>query len=345
MPTVPISVSLCLACSGSLPPRIEEDNVFHTSCCSKPICPTCIAANPRLKRYNPCLLCLAGVTAVNSGAPSNSRGGVALRSNVDGSVRDEDIFVVQDEDEDSDLETEDGLPPSVAETVSRDSQGRGGCDAVAPNPLPPTQPADHPLQDVRSMPSKYFIRPHDTLLGISLKFGIDGRVLCRLNNLPASTLRTTPHLLHTRSFLVLPASVVSPPLTPAQQSLDEERRARLAVERAETRFQSMTKEADRDVAKAYVALAGLPDEEATAGDSKEYETEKALRKRRPYADAGLGGSSLEERAVDQFFDDEEWETRERAEGRNMTIPSFPYLDRTADKLPAEEQKTWWRWRN
>ncbi len=99
---------------------------------------------------------------------------MALRSNVDGSVRDEDIFVVQDEDEDSDLETEDGLPPSVAETVSRDSQRRdGGRDAVAPNPLPSLQSADRPLQDVRSMSSKYFIRPHDTLLGISLKFGID----------------------------------------------------------------------------------------------------------------------------------------------------------------------------
>ncbi len=138
---------------------------------------------------------------------------------------------------------------------------------------------------------------------------------------------------------------MSLPITPDQQALDEERRARLAVERAETRFQSMTKETDRDVAQAYVAFAGLPDEEAMSGDSKDYEKEKALRKRKPYADAGLGGSSLEERAVDQFFDDEEWEARERAEGRNVTILSFPYLERTADRLPAEEQKPWWRWRS
>ena len=77
------------------------------------------------------------------------------------------------------------------------------------------------------------------------------RILCRLNNLPPSTLRMTPHLLHTRAFLILPPSVrAPPPLTPAEQALDEERKARLAVERAETRFQAMTKETDRDVAKA-----------------------------------------------------------------------------------------------
>ncbi|KAI0711891.1 hypothetical protein C8T65DRAFT_708031 [Cerioporus squamosus] len=334
MPVIPASPSLCLACSASIPPRTEDIKVFHTPCCSKPICPTCTAANPRLTRYNPCLLCLAGVGAVNSGSPSSIGGAVAARTNIDGSVRDEDIFVVEDEDEDSDLDTEDGLSPR-AETVGRDSQGQDSrSEAVEQNPLSTSRQADQPLQDGRSMPSKYFIRPDDTLVGISLKLGIDGRMLCRLNNLPASTLRTTPHLLHTRSFLVLPPSVAPPPLTPAQEAQDEERRTRLVVERAETRFRSMTKETDRDVAKAYML-----------GDAKEYDKGKGLRKRTPYGDSGVGGSSLEGRAVDHFFDDEQWEARERAEGRNVRIPSFPYFYRTTDKLPAEEQKSWWRWRS
>ena len=178
------------------------------------------------------------------------------------------------------------------------------------------------------------------------------RVLCRLNYLPVSTLRTTPHLLHTRAFLILPPSARTlPPLTPEEQALDEERRARLAIERAETRFQSMTKETDRDVAKAYVALAGLPD-----GDiMKEHEKETAngLRKRRVRtSEDGLGESRLEERAMDHYFDDGDWESRERAEGRKAALSPFPYFSqssassRALEKMPAQDgQKPWWRWRS
>ena len=186
------------------------------------------------------------------------------------------------------------------------------------------------------------------------------RILCRLNSLPPSTLRTTPHLLHTRAFLILPPSVrAPPPLTPAEQALDDKRRARLAVERAETRFQALTKETDRDVARAYVALAGLPGgaEEIEYGDIKEYEkgkdTDKGLRKRRGHSgeselDAvGEGSTGLEGRAMDQYFDDADWESHERAKGRRVTIPSFPLAgsSRVAEKMAAGEPKPWWRRRN
>ncbi|KAH9063868.1 hypothetical protein EDB87DRAFT_1541379, partial [Lactarius vividus] len=60
---------LCLACSSSLPPRLaaslgQSPELFFTRCCGRPICPSCLTANPRLARYNPCLLCLGGMGAV-----------------------------------------------------------------------------------------------------------------------------------------------------------------------------------------------------------------------------------------------------------------------------------------
>ena len=154
----------------------------------------------------------------------------------------------------------------------------------------------------------------------------------------------TPHLLHTRSFLILPPSARSPPLNPAEQTLDEERRARAAAGRAQARFQSMTKETDRDVAKAYIALAGITDDEPLAGDVKEYDKDQGLRKRKGYVpEARFGESSLGGRAVDQYFDDEEWEARERAAGRQVLIPSIPLSGRPANQT-AQVQKSWWRWR-
>ncbi|EIW57331.1 uncharacterized protein TRAVEDRAFT_105394, partial [Trametes versicolor FP-101664 SS1] len=95
---------LCLACSASLPPHKVDSKIYLTQCCARPICPHCLSTNPRLARYNPCLRCLAGVNAVKtrpSAASSSQRHGdnAATRTNIDGSVRDEDIFVVEDEDE------------------------------------------------------------------------------------------------------------------------------------------------------------------------------------------------------------------------------------------------------
>ncbi|KAI9061009.1 hypothetical protein FKP32DRAFT_1631530, partial [Trametes sanguinea] len=97
------SVALCLACSASLPSQRKHEKIFFTPCCSRPICPTCVASNPRLTRYNPCLRCLAGVNAVstNQTKPTSDHSSSA-RPNVDASLRDEDIFVVEDSESSDD---------------------------------------------------------------------------------------------------------------------------------------------------------------------------------------------------------------------------------------------------
>src|SRR6202042_2257232 len=97
--------TLCLACSSSLPPS-KSSQIFTTNCCNRPICPACLSSNPRLARYDPCLACLGGVGAIFAG---NSKGKQisGQNINVDGAVRDEDTFVLgDDEDESGDEQNE-----------------------------------------------------------------------------------------------------------------------------------------------------------------------------------------------------------------------------------------------
>ncbi|KAI9511848.1 hypothetical protein F5148DRAFT_1168202 [Russula earlei] len=214
---------LCLACSSSLPPRLwkrthegaqsgstspgSSSAVFLTRCCGRPICPSCLALNPRLARYDPCLACLGGVGAVSEKVRGQYQA-ASFNVNVDGAIRDEDVFVVGDEDEDESAEIHVGEstktpgatePPSeVAKHAQHDISG-GQARAS------PTTPGETP-EGNQGSPGRYYIQPDDTLLGISLRLGVEGRTLCKLNDLPPSTLRTTPHLLHTRTFLVLPQS-------------------------------------------------------------------------------------------------------------------------------------------
>jgi len=218
--------TLCLACSCSLPPgliashrassNIDDassssqsskflDRLFLTPCCSRPICPTCLSHNPRLARYNPCLACLGGVCAVGS-----SNAGQSSTRNIDAAVRDEDFFTVGDDEEDE----AELSPPSASDAHStsqpssyasdQPSELAGPTDSNAA-PGSPTH-SDEAAISANSVPMKYYIKSSDTLLGISLRFGVEGRALCKLDGLPPSTLTTTPRLVHTRSYLLLPPS-------------------------------------------------------------------------------------------------------------------------------------------
>ncbi|KAH9838399.1 uncharacterized protein C8Q71DRAFT_527835 [Rhodofomes roseus] len=401
------AISLCLACSSSLPPRkplasplspnfkpssgsSSGDEIFVTQCCQRPICPSCVRANPRLTRYNPCLHCLGGVGAVSARSrkfpAEGERKGTGAKVNVDGAVRDEDVFVLGDDedDEDSASTASDSPPPATPPPAYRDVAS----PLSAPTTLSPSQsilptfkssepthaepteslkpPQVDPSPSTNTGPQRYYIQPTDTLLGIALRFHIDARALCRLNNLPPSALRTTPHLLHTRTFLVLPAgargpgSSTAPPADDARSeggaavnrpsAADEARRAR---ERAESRFRVLTKEADYRVARAYVAVAGLGDSDA-ADAFREDEMKKVgavdgaadkLRKRHPSSstEGAAGGSGVEGRAVDRYLDDEEWEERQRREGRGIEIPAFPLFGGGAKSGDGSGKKTWWRW--
>lgn len=225
------------------------------------------------------------------------RGRQQVAINVDGAVRDEDVFVVGDEELDEQvLEMNDGEAVQIASTppnAQLTDVTRGD--------------SEKPPDGDQGSPGRYYIRPDDTLLGISLRLGINGRVLCKLNDLPPSTLNTTPYLLHTRTFLILPESH-SRHATNAPSAEDDTRQTRV---RAQIALQRVTKETDWGIVQAYVALAEDSDSEPDMTSLK-IEGEKSQSPRR--------GTTLEERAVDLYLDDDEWERREGRRARvNMNI--------------------------
>ncbi|KAF8532186.1 hypothetical protein JB92DRAFT_2689461 [Gautieria morchelliformis] len=294
-------VALCLACSSSPSPRAQLSPPFTTSCCIRPICERCLSRNPRLRGYNPCLACLAGVAVVGQSGALNGKPNVHVaRPGPSGQSENQErtIFVLGDsDDEEADTNTLDVPPPYM------------GAAEITPTPfIDETRVADSIDVEIAdgegSNPSKYCIQPGDSLRGIALRYGIDGRKICQINSLPFSTLSTTPHLLHTRRWLNLPPTG-RPMLPPDPKILEAHNR-----ERAEKRFQFVTKEIDWRVAKAYVALAEDEDDSTKTKESIQA-TIKAPEQR-----------TLEAKAVDQYLDDGEWETGQTGGPRLQGFPPF-----------------------
>lgn len=118
--------------------------------------------------------------------------------------------------------------------------------------------------------------------------------------------------------------------------------ARRARERAEKRLQTVTKEVDWRVAKAYVAVSDVVfDADALEKEAEDKKVES------PSSHDGTAGSSLEANAIDRYLNDDEWERREREAGRGVSIPRFPLFDITGNvgKKPAVNKLLWsgWKW--
>ncbi|EIN03756.1 hypothetical protein PUNSTDRAFT_56015 [Punctularia strigosozonata HHB-11173 SS5] len=266
--------------------------------------------------------------------------------NMDGAVRDSDLFVLGDEDDDDNAAL-DLIPPPYTENVSGDAnsdltanpwrepserwqlQDAGTSGPPSGSNVIKQSPSSPGPGNVSSDPSRYYLSPGDTLLGVALRFGVDGRELCRLNKLPPSTLSTTPHLLHTRRFITLPSSARTPPPLSeeerrAREAAAEEHRSRRLREQAEKRFQTLTKEVDWRVARAYVAIADDPEESRAHGlKGKEMGRGSTM----PGTADGLG-----DRAVDWYMDDEEWERRQLRGGKQPgPVPGPPAAFRPSDK--------------
>ncbi|EJU04790.1 hypothetical protein DACRYDRAFT_114113 [Dacryopinax primogenitus] len=350
-------MSLCSTCSSSLPPSPHIQQQLHiTPYCSRPICSTCLVRNPRLRTYDPCLGCLGGVGAVSG------RG-----------RREEEVWVLggsDDDEEEEEEEEEEGEEEEKDSQSEKDRQSEGKDNdrkpqeqdlpkandtpnpqrALPPKDTPTPEPANpdthastEPLQ-----PQRHLILPTDTLLGLAIKYRVDGHALCRLNNLPPSTLRTTPHLLHTRTHLLLPPTISPlsplshahphPLLSPSSSSaLDTPERKR---ERAVKRFQLVTKEVDLDIARAYVGLEEDSDGRSLASSFGEREG-----KGKGSADAGgrAGREGREARAVERYVDDTLWEREERGQGRALRgAPWFEDRDRR-ERERAEGSGGWMSW--
>lgn len=296
--------------------------------------------------------------------------------NLDGGVKDRDLFVLADGDEDSDededvsvdeekggwfprsaapppsdvIHTSSPLPKTPPPPSLTPDTDKPQITNATPAPLTPSEPERSPEPDI---PLVYRLRRGDTLMGIALRFRLDVRMfffhasrlsihynrsndqameLCRLNNLPTTTLSTTPHILHTRTTIILSPTSKPPPEFPA---LAEARR----VELAEKRLQMVTKEVDWRVAKAYVALAQDPDPSAK---EKPDNWERSLR---GVPGSVSGGSSqkgmLESDAIERYLEDAEWEEQERKGGRGPVMQQFPWgsFGQKSEQSPAAQQES------
>jgi hypothetical protein len=314
----PIPTQLCLACASSPLPRADKPP-FRTPCCGRPICARCLNANPRLGRYDPCLACLSGVAATGGSRNSNDPA-VKREPNVDGGLRDADLFVLGLDEDDSDSDEQ---PPPAYESPERpctDSHSTtplgttllpGEHDRVPATVSNPGPSIPHPT----SGQHHHHLQPTDTLAGLALRYRIPPRELCALNNLPLSTLTTTPALLHTRRSIRIARAdgTLAGKRSDADRDavpLSEEERARAHArrrEKAEKRLQVLAKETDWRVARAYVALAEDGDHDDGAVPSKEGEDKAQL----PPGERGW-----EARAAAAYLDDAEWEAHAPAPRRD-----------------------------
>ncbi|KAG5653389.1 hypothetical protein H0H81_000776 [Sphagnurus paluster] len=235
-------------------------------------------------------------------------------------MKDEDTFVLGDDSDFEDEKEEDPTTALDADSAFQDISNSFESKALhqaTPSltsvdmKLPELQKDEQRVAD--ALPVKYQINRSDTLQGIVLRYGLDAYELCRLNNLPPSTLKTTPHVLHTRRFLIFPLNTGRTEFLLNNETPDRvrEREARRGKERAEKRLQMLTKEADWRVAKAYVAIA---DDLAAEAEK----TEEWHRERKEYAGdnapvATVRPLNLEERAIMKYLDDNEWEEAQRRE--------------------------------
>ncbi|GAA6009219.1 hypothetical protein JCM11491_004232 [Sporobolomyces phaffii] len=303
-------MQLCVACAGdvySQPSSSEKTALPISFACGHDLCGNCAR---KKSLTTACILCqsahdLLAPPTSNSASPLASAppSYTPTRGHSDG-----DGFVLGD-DSDDDCAFDDDSPPPPPRP-----------EHLAPDAAPPAYQGaltdhDERRDTKREQCDLHYIKPDDTLVGLAMKYRVEGPLLCRMNRLPISTLSTTPHLLHTLPFLVLPPSAApSTSTTPLLPPFEE--RKRLIVRR----FQVQTRCADYHVAKAYVdAVFAKRREEARfirlnrdarSGQSSVAQTDRPGGQ---VDDELREGGELEE-AKEQYLADERWE-REQNESR------------------------------
>lgn len=132
--------ALCLLCSSSLPPNRPPP--VETKCCRRSICGTCVCQKARATRWDPCLYCAPGLRSGPSGAQ-------------------EGAFVLGDDDDDDQEADNKGDP------IERD--GTAGVEELVDLGQEESCADDPPAGSA----VRHIVRKGDTLIGISLKYGLD----------------------------------------------------------------------------------------------------------------------------------------------------------------------------
>ncbi|KAL7424842.1 hypothetical protein Q5752_000527 [Cryptotrichosporon argae] len=331
----------CSSCYSEL--RLAPAHI--APCCLRPTCAPCLARNPRLKEYDPCLRC--GDVRSAAGARAVARG---ARERAERERERQNVFVLDDEDNsDGDGEAGGGVgdadergapPPYESSGAHGDGDGNGngsgtGISTVSGDARSEPRRGggahgakrtddDHD-PDTEVVEVVHTLRRGDTLLSIARRHAADPHRLLELNALPHTALSSDPRILRTRRSLLIsrqsvPRACAPIPDRPSasasasasedegqdEEGDDDERRR---ADRAVKRFQLLTKTADRALAETYLGVAAIEAAHAT-GDAKELDkvaSAAAGAGARARAGAGAGAEGTEARAADKWFDDERWE--------------------------------------
>lgn len=199
---------------------------------------------------------------------------------------------------------------------------------------------------------QYYLGKTDTLQSIAIRFCISSNELCLLNSLPRAVLSTSPHLLHTRSFILLPSHAVEkqlatnpgleqslqgPPRKSANEKTIAARRTAEAKFRATLAKRAGETPADERAAKAYVGLAedemrwvdfgeGLDELGLSVGceanartgrdDNEMWEAQQDTARRCRF-------DAILKHALGKWEMDSDWERAQRAQGLDPSIISNP----------------------
>ncbi|PWN92447.1 hypothetical protein FA10DRAFT_266207 [Acaromyces ingoldii] len=279
-------LATCLTCSKSVSASLLPKCVIH-SCCSRPVCPQCLEARPRLATF--CPFCEGVDHAFRKGPRSDvTRAGQVLwdtermldeteelpevseeerrrppptyEESAYGATSAPSDFVLggDEEEEEEEQRRQQSAGPSLLSSASSKalpSQSLVDRSLLATVTTPaPSPPAGGPsstlreLSSARTRPSasteetpalrastvsktspprpnadddeeadgrtrQYWLRPNDSLQGLSLRFRVPAALLCKINALPLSTIHSTPHLVHTRPFLLIPEPAIAAALS------------------------------------------------------------------------------------------------------------------------------------
>ncbi|KAM0753026.1 hypothetical protein T439DRAFT_354487 [Meredithblackwellia eburnea MCA 4105] len=346
----PPAPSLCLTCSSTLssnplPSHSEKADPppMLLPCGNHLVCGRCQRTQRRLAQN--CILCESVGSLLGSSSPNSkdTKKRVSDKEN-----RSQDIlesgtvatgkigqdppsyeeagdFVIGDDDSDDndELAREPGAEPPAYEGAGIDSEHEKGM----PEDEEGEKEDSAPSTSTRGQLQVHYIRPEETLLGIAMKYREPGEVLCRINKLPTSTLTTTPHLLHTLPFLLLPPTAQSISTEPIHSAVEERRRLVLR------RFQVRTRCSDWAMANAYVSQVFRKRDE-------ELEMVRANRVARGESVEGLQareGGELEE-AEEAWDRDVKWEAEQGGKGKG------PMGSKLRSTGQVERQVGSWSWR-
>lgn len=221
---------------------------------------------------------------------------------------------------------------------------------------------------------QYWLRKTDTLQSIAIRFNVSSNELCLLNSLPRAVLSTSPHLLHTRTFILIPAAAVEKQLAtnpdlmqslngPPQKSAKEKTLA--ARRTAEARFRATLAKgtgagetpADEKAARAYVGLAedevrwvdfgegcdenGLPltyeeDAYSKGKDAKRHADEDGDMKEAQMDTARRSRfDAILQNALAKWEMDSDWERNQRANGLDPSSISKPLPSSTPSTFASQ----------